>query len=204
MSEKLRTQKWALENSGKSLPVYANSTTPGLKIHLGSGPINIQGWVNIDGRAYEHVHLVAEGFALTEFADGGVSEIYLCHVLEHFSFEEAEELLKNLKRKLRKGGLIRISVPSFDKLIAVYKESNSNLDVVKFALMGGQDYQYNFHKSIYNQDALGQLLGRCGFSGIQEWDTLADFGVSLGDWSNGTFSTAHGERQISLNLKGTA
>lgn len=202
ISGSVQAQRWAWGNSDKSLPVYVAPMPPGLKVHLGSGPINIQGWINVDARAYEHVHVVSDGFELREFADGAISEIYLCHVLEHFSFEEAEALLKSLKVKLRQGGVIRISVPSFDRLIEVYKLSGSDITKVKFALMGGQDYQYNFHKSLYNLKSLRELLEHCGYSNVLEWETLADFGVDLGDWSNGTFATKHGALPISLNLKG--
>jgi predicted SAM-dependent methyltransferase len=194
--------KWSLLNMDKSIPIYTNSISSGLKVHLGSGPINLQGWINIDARSYEHVHLVCNEFDLSEFSDGAISEIYLCHVLEHFSFQEAEVLLKSLKIKLRQGGIIRISVPSFDRLIEVYKHCNSDITKVKFALMGGQDYQYNFHKSVYNLKSLRELLENCGYKMILEWETLADFGVDLGDWSNGVFTTNKGALPISLNLKG--
>jgi predicted SAM-dependent methyltransferase len=196
-----QAQRWAWGNSDRPLPVYVAPMSPGLKVHLGSGPINMQGWINIDARSYEHVHVVSNGFELREFADGAISEIYLCHVLEHFSFEEAEALLKSLKVKLRQGGVIRISVPSFDKLIDVYKLSGLDINKVKLALMGGQDYQYNFHKSLYNLKSLRELLEHCGYSNVLEWETLVDFGVDLGDWSNETFATKQGALPISLNLK---
>jgi predicted SAM-dependent methyltransferase len=199
---KAHAQRWAWGNSGRPLPVYVAAMSPGLKVHLGSGPINIQGWINVDARSYEHVHVVSDGFDLREFADGAISEIYLCHVLEHFSFHEAESLLKSLKLKLRQGGVIRISVPCFDRLIEVYKASGSDISKIKFALMGGQDYQHNFHKSLYNLKSLRKLLEHCGYSNILEWETLTEFGVDLGDWSNETFATAKGAMPISLNLKG--
>ncbi len=199
----LSSLEWGFLNSDKSLPVYTTFSSSGLKVHLGSGPINIQGWINVDARDYEHVHLVSNGFELGEFADGAISEIYLCHVLEHFSFEESKALLKSLKVKLRPGGVIRISVPSFDRLIEVYKVSGFDITKVQFALMGGQDYQYNFHKSLYNLKSLRQLLENCGYSNVLEWETEIDFGVDLGDWSNGSFITNQGALPISLNLKGT-
>lgn len=202
VAAKIHAQKWAWMNSDKPLPIYADSKAPGLKVHLGSGPINIQGWVNVDARPYAHVHLVSDGFELREFADGSIAEIYLCHVLEHFSFEEAQILLTKLRAKLCKGGVIRISVPSFDKLIDVYRASGNDLTKVKFALMGGQDYQYNFHKSLYNQSSLRQLLAQCGYSNMLEWDTRGDFGVELGDWSTGGIASGQGTMSISLNLKG--
>lgn len=193
--------RWLRQNHDKPVTIYAKSQSPGLKVHLGAGPINIQGWINVDARAYEHTHLVATDFELEQFADGAISEIYMCHVLEHFSFVEAEMLLKNLRRKLREGGMVRISVPCFDKLVAVYSDNQFDLEIIKYALMGGQDYEYNFHKSVYNKKNLERLFEMCGYSGVTEWNTIEDFGVDLGDWSSRSFAPPKEMRQISLNLK---
>jgi len=201
IAAKIQAQKWAWRNSDKSLPIYAESAVPGLKIHLGSGPINIQGWVNVDARPYSHVHVVSAGFELREFADGTVSEIYLCHVLEHFSFEESKQLLRGLRKKLVVGGVVRISVPSFDKLIDIYEKSNQDLEKIKYAVMGGQDYQYNFHKSLYNASVLRNIFTEGEYSDVVEWDTLADFGIDLGDWSTGAILVNGRSMPISLNMK---
>lgn len=192
---------WGWKHKHQSLPVYTSVASSGLKVHLGSGPINIQGWVNVDARPYSHVHLVSEGLELQEFADNMISEIYLCHVLEHFSFNEAKTLLVSLFKKLAPGGVLRLSVPSFDLLIDVYRESGNNLELIKYAVMGGQDYQYNFHRSLYNREALCKLLGETGFTNATEWKTLEDFGVDLGDWSSGSIRFNGTSKYISLNIK---
>ena len=186
----------------KPMPIYTPVIMPGLKVHLGSGDVNLQGWINIDARFNEHVHIVSEGFNLDKFSDEAIDEIYMCHVLEHFSFKEAEDLLHGFKKKLRYGGVIRISVPDIDRLIEIYRASNKNLDKVKYALMGGQDYEYNFHKSIYNEVSLRNLLHKCGFNDIVVWDTKSDFGVDIGDWSTGIISSDIGKIPVSINLKG--
>ena len=191
-----------IRNLKKPDVIYVKAISYGLKVHLGAGPINIQGWINVDARGYDHTHLVAKGFDLAEFSDGSISEIYMCHVLEHFSFAEAESLLRHFKRKLCVGGVIRISVPSFDKLVEVYLDGDNNLDLIKSALMGGQDYEFNFHKSIYNHLSLMKMLKACGYVDVEAWDTISDFGVDLGDWSNKSFSSSKGPLMISLNLKG--
>ena len=190
-----------LKNMNKPEVIYPKQQTGGLKIHLGAGPINIQGWVNVDARDDDHVHLVAKGFELAEFSDGTISEIYMCHVLEHFSFSEAEEVLKNLMAKLRVDGVIRLSVPDFDKLIEVYLENDKDLDSIKLAIMGGQEYEFNFHKSIYNHGNLTRLLKECGYVDVVSWDTETDFGIDLGDWSSKTLRSGSGRKMISLNLK---
>jgi predicted SAM-dependent methyltransferase len=183
---------------------YTKQMAPGLKVHLGAGGINIQGWINIDARNLPHIHLVTENFELEEFVSDSISEIYLCHVLEHFSFAELNPILSKLHRKLRNGGLLRISVPSFDSIIEIYKNNGSQLNSIKFALMGGQDYHYNYHKSLFNKEYLTALLFNNGYGYIEEWTTVADFGVDLGDWSNKQFTTNRGNIPISLNLKARA
>ncbi len=184
-----------------SRPIYAKNENVGLKIHLGAGPINIQGWVSIDARQAPHIHLRSEGFALNEFADGAISEIYMCHVLEHFSFEETGNILRNFHKKLKVGGVLRLSVPDFDRLVTVYQANGNNLELIKFALMGGQDYAHNFHKCVFNHGTLAELLAACGFEHMTEWNTLEEFGVHLGDWSETGFQTPKGEFPISLNMK---
>ena len=74
-------------------PVFTNNKKDGLKIHLGAGNINLQGWVNIDAQASSHIHIVDSSLLFDEFTDGSISVFYLCHILEHFTFKEAEILL---------------------------------------------------------------------------------------------------------------
>jgi hypothetical protein len=69
------------------------------------------------------------------------------------------------------------------------------------ALMGGQDYKYNFHKAVFNKALLSSLLMSCGFVSVQTWSTQEDFGIDLGDWSNRGFDTPTGNIPVSLNIK---
>lgn len=178
--------------------------TEGLKLHLGCGDIDIRGYVNIDGRNAKHIHVVSDGFNLNEFTDCSVSEIYLCHVLEHFSFSEAKCLLKRINNKLINGGSVRLSVPDFDKLIDVYLKNDRNIVWIKHPLMGGQGYDFNFHKSLYNRESLYSLLEDCGYEAQQEWETVQDFGTDLGDWSSKKLKTPKGSWEVSLNVKAFA
>jgi predicted SAM-dependent methyltransferase len=169
------------------------------KVHIGCGPVNIEGWINIDARNAPHVHLHTDVIDLASFTDGSLGEIYLCHVLEHFSFAEAEEVMRTFHRKLRPGGVLRISVPDFRSLAQRYLENKVDLESIKFALMGGQDYVYNFHKSVYDEETLANLFRKTGFIAATSYDTQKDFGTDLGDWSTGEIKSF----KISLNMKAT-
>ena len=183
-------------------PVYVKNIKDGIKIHVGAGGINLQGWINIDARRFSHTHIKTNKLNLEEFKDGSIDCIYLCHVLEHFSFNEVNSLLKLFFTKLRKNGILMISVPDFKSLSEIYYRSNYDLSSIKNALMGGQDYEYNFHKAVFDKESLKSLLEELGFSSIEEWITDKEFGRSIGDWSDHIQKVKGFKIPISLNLKG--
>jgi len=195
-----RWQKAALTNASEPVPIFTTMRTElpnGLKVHLGAGDINLQGWVNVDARAFGHIHARTASLELAEFTDGAVSAIYLCHVLEHLSFDEVDALVRVWHRKLAPGGVLFVSVPDFDAIVRIYQSAGNDLDAIKHPLMGGQGYEYNFHKSVYNERALARVLEAGGFRHVERWDTAREFGSDLGDWSSRSVAGV----PISLNLK---
>ncbi len=182
-------------------PIYTKRDE-GIRLHLGSGNINLQGWINIDARKNSHIHILEKNFKLETFADNSITEIYLCHVLEHFTPNEIENLMEIFSRKLINGGTLRISVPDFDNLILIYKLSRNNIEKIDPILLGGQDHIYNFHKSIFNKAKLKKIFKKYSFNFITEWETKDVFGYSLGDYSNQKIKIANKKVNISLNLAG--
>ena len=182
-------------------PIYTKQTD-GIKLHLGSGNINLQGWINIDARNGNHIHILEKDFKLEKFADNSISEIYLCHVLEHFTIHEIENLLKIFSKKLLLGGILRISVPNFDSILKIYQLSHNNIDKIYPILLGGQDHIYNFHKSIFNKRNLTNLLTKNNFGHIKQWNTKQIFGSNIGDYSSQNVRISNQKIPISLNIQG--
>ena len=165
-------------------------------LHIGCGDINLQGWINIDARPANHVHILTNKITLDEFADESIGVIYLSHVLEHFDFNESSLLLQTFYRKLKKGGVLLIAVPDFAALVNVYNQYK-NLPLIEKALMGGQQYQYNYHKSVYDKSFLTKKLLDAGFSHAELYDTRDEFGKEIGDFSTYRIH----EQLISLNMR---
>ena len=198
----LKIFKWyefVIENFKKKPPVFTK-VNEGIRIHLGPGDVNLQGWINIDGIKMAHIHNVDKDFELQEFKDNTVSEIYLSHVLEHFSFQDSKILLEKLKLKLKSNGILRISIPDIDKILKAYEETK-NLNLLKNAIMGGQNTDLDFHKSIYNFEELKNVLISSGYKNVSVWKTEEDFGKSIGDWSDFTHKINGKKFNLSLNLK---
>lgn len=189
-------------NNNKFNIVFPDNKTNGLKIHLGSGEINLQGWVNIDARKFNHTHLVSQDFSLKEFKNNSVEQIYLCHVLEHFSFKDSPKLLEVIKNKLKLSGIVRISVPNFKQIVKIYNASK-DLNIIKNALMGGQSYNNDFHRSVYDFKEIYDLLRELGFKKIMKWNPKFFFKTSVGDWSEYKYVVRGRSYPISINIQAT-
>ena len=57
--------------------------------------------------------------------DNSVDILYSSHMLEHLDKAETDIFLREAKRVIVPGGIIRIVVPDFDNLINEYKQSNN-------------------------------------------------------------------------------
>lgn len=193
----------AMRQGDTALPVYPVKFDEGIKVHIGSGSINVQGWINLDARSFPHTHILSNGVSLDMFADTAISQIYLCHVLEHFSFKEVDEILVSFARKLKSGGRVYISVPDLSAMVNIFTENNNDLSIIKSALMGGQDYEFNFHKAAFTKESLSNSLQAAGFANASTWRVEEVFGREIGDWSSRHIPTPRGPRSISLNLMAT-
>ena len=58
-----------------------------------------------------------------------VDLIYACHIVEHLDQEETSIFFNECNRVLKPGGIVRVVVPDFDKLVDSYKSNNDILTV---------------------------------------------------------------------------
>lgn len=165
-------------------------------LHVGCGDIDLHGWINIDARPADHVHILTDKVTLNEFADHSIGVIYLSHVLEHFDFKESALLLQTFHRKLKPGGVLLVAVPDFAAVVDIYTKTKS-LKTIEDVLMGGQSYAYNYHKSVYDQELLRNKLLEAGFSHAELYDTKDEFGREIGDFSTHLVQG----HPISLNMR---
>lgn len=171
-------------------------------IHIGCGELNDPRYINIDTRPMPHIHFMNSiedlpGIFTAEYAD----LIYACHVLEHISHRNLIKTIQKLYKCLKRGGILRISVPDFDTIVDMYRESNS-IDSIKMPLMGGQDYKSNFHFSVFNKRYLTEILLKTGFKEVREWNPVIASNHNFDDWSRRNITWSNKEWKISLNLEG--
>ena len=181
-----------------------------MRIHLGCGKRNFPGWVNVDLSDYDHIHHRASIDRLVMFDDCCAELIYASHAFEYFDRAQGIQVLKEWRRVLRPGGVLRIAVPDFEALIELYRK-NSKLDQILGPLFGrmevnaGSGSVFLFHKTVYDFASLSRMLVEAGFMDVRHWNwRLVDHGV-YDDCSQAYFP--HMEKDtgmlLSLNLEAT-
>ena len=87
-----------------------------------------------------HIHYKTSIDKLDMFEDGSVDLIYSSHSLAYFDRIEVKALLQEWRRVLAGGGVLRLAVPDFDKLILAYQKS-ADLSTILGPLYGRMEIQ---------------------------------------------------------------
>lgn len=180
------------------------------KVHLGCWHRFIPGFVHVDLCDFEHIDYKSTVDALPFFPDGSVDLLYASHVFEYFDAVQAPLVLKEWKRVLKKGGVIRLAVPNFPALAKVY-EMTGDISRVRGPLYGRMniatqngDYVL-YHKTVYDEISLSKLLSDHGFVDVRFWNWRETEHADVDDHSQAYFP--HMKKDdgllISLNIEAT-
>ena len=201
LRRKLKRQLSCLKRRFVEPPLPKNSDGKVL-VHVGCGEKNVPGFINVDARPLAHVHVVTDNItSLADFETGTVDLVYMCHVLEHIKNDDLKNVLSEMRRVLKDGGVLRISVPDFDKLIDVYNAAGKDIESIRRQLMGGQDHQYNVHYCVFNHRRLSDLFKEVGFREVSSWDPDNCRYHDFKDRASRRIKVNGKEYMISLNLE---
>lgn len=190
-------RKWAALKS--KVLGDADATT---LLHIGCGEINAAGFINIDARRQPHVHIVTTNlFKLEMIPSNTVDLIYMSHVLEHVGHRDVVTTLREMHRILKSGGILRISVPDFDKILDIYQASDNDITAIIQPLMGGQDYPFNYHYTVFNEAHLRSTMTRGGFRTTRHWDPELSSHHDFEDWASKKIPRQGRDFPISLNIE---
>ncbi len=141
-----------------------------IKLHLGCGWRNFgREWIHIDGGDYPHLDF--QDITKLQFQNNSVDVIYSSHTIEYFDREEIKMILSEWKRTLKDGGILRLAVPDFEKLIMVYK-TTKDLNRILGPLFGKMPMgsETIYHKTTYDFSSLKSLLEEVGFSQVKRYN----------------------------------
>jgi predicted SAM-dependent methyltransferase len=182
-----------------------------MKINLGCGPVQPSDWVNVDGsmRAwlasrlpwFDRCLVALQLAPATEFGpktvyanltkrfpwgDKSADAIYMGEVLEHFTREAGEHVLRECHRVLRPGGTLRIRVPDHARFWTNYLREYDDVrrrprpewslahtrwtEMYFRDICVGRPHLWqsigHFHKWMYDDVSLTLLLESMGFTNV--------------------------------------
>lgn len=94
-----------------------------MKLHLGCGTNYMPGWVNIDFDAPK-ADLKADLRQALPYGTASGRLIFNEHFIEHITREEGLAFLKECRRVLKPGGILRVSTPDLRWIVAQYVSGN--------------------------------------------------------------------------------
>lgn len=197
------SKTWRKELWKRKLAHFPSTPDGKRLLHIGCGDINSPEFINLDARPLPHIHIVSKDiFSLKMIPDASLDMVYMCHVLEHVPRGQVLRTIREIGRVLIRNGILRISVPDFDHIINLYKESGSEINSIAPALMGGQNYEFNFHYSVFNHNHLAALLTDGGFQDVRNWDPRNCEHHDFDDWASKYIYLNERPFPISLNIEG--
>lgn len=182
--------------------------TPIKKLHLGCGAKKIEGWFHIDLVDFPHIDHRGKVEELFFIKDGTVELIYASHVLEHFGRRTYMDVLREWRRVLAPGGILRLAVPDFETGARLYLSGklSRGIEDVRGIVSGGQRDQYDFHGMIFDERDLTRALLEAGFSSTRKWDWGATSHSHIDDYSQAYLPHMDKENgtPVSLNIEAIA
>lgn len=154
-----------------------------MRLHLGSGPVILPGWVNIDVRPYPGVDRVLDVRDGLPFEN--VSHIFAEHFIEHFELEDALRIVRECRRVLSDDGVLRLTTPNLDWVWATSyasrwaatSDTTATIDIASWrhdeaaardCVTLNRGFRAWGHKFLYNAAMLTELLHRAGFAKV-DW-----------------------------------
>lgn len=125
-----------------------------MKVNLGCGEFNLEGWTNVD--LYPPADIVGDMRTLQFEA---VSEVNMDHSLEHISYHDVPGLLRNIRSWMIPGGTFRIEVPDMAEIMR-RGESDALWMIYTY---GAQSTDGEYHRSGYTAAVLRGLLEQLGW-----------------------------------------
>jgi predicted SAM-dependent methyltransferase len=145
------------------------------RLNIGCGDKILEGWTNIDKsfQYYQTQGDTTRGYGdatKLDFKSNCVDEIYASHVLDHLSRrEELDKALSEWFRVLKPGGILRVAVSDFEKVVRMY---NEGLDLERLwgHIVGGHKTGYDRHGCVFDFKLLKNYLEKHGFVDVKRYD----------------------------------
>jgi predicted SAM-dependent methyltransferase len=143
------------------------------RVHYGCGGNILPGWLNVDGVTWSFAGGLRSANSITlvdlagrhPFPDEAFQFAYAEDFIEHLTQADSLTFLTESYRTLRPGGVLRLSFPSLEGVLAKHYVDNS----FATAVAAKQDAFDNWgHEHFYSSRSLELVARHIGFTGFEE------------------------------------
>jgi predicted SAM-dependent methyltransferase len=147
------------------------------RLNWGCGDHVAAGWINSDIKQGDDVDLVADIKAGLPLASGCLDYAVSVHALPELPYPELVPALRELRRVLKPGGVLRLVLPDLDRAIDAYRRGESDyfkVDPREVQSLSGrfivQMLWYGYSRSLFTRDFAVELLEKAGFEDVRDCD----------------------------------
>ena len=138
-----------------------------MRLHIGSGPVTIPGWTNVDIARWPGVDIVLD--VREPWPMNDVEFVFAEHFIEHLTLSDGLTFLRSCRAALKPDGVLRLSTPNLDWVwLTHYKNPDEMSEDEK--LIGCLEINRAFHgwghEFLYNVHTLELALRAAGFAEV--------------------------------------
>jgi SAM-dependent methyltransferase len=149
------------------------STTTTRRLNWGCGDKPLPGWINSDQKQTPGVDLCCDILDGLPLDDDSIDYAVSIHALPELPLEHLVPALQELRRVLRRGGVLRLALPDLERGFRAYVDGDRDYFLVPdddARSLGGklvtQLLWYGYSRSLFTADFIEELLRRAGFEEI--------------------------------------
>ncbi len=152
------------------------------KLQLGSGFNHISGWLGTDIAPTSNDVAFLDATKPFPMADQTFDYVFSEHMIEHISWQDGLQMLKQCLRVLKPGGILRLSTPDLAVLLGLYQKNREamadryiewitdqflpDIDVYKAPFVINNAFRNFGHQFLYDGDVLNMAMSKAGFINI--------------------------------------
>lgn len=142
-----------------------------MRLEIAAGENPRPGYIHHDIRELPDIEIVCEAREITEHVETrSCEEVCAAHILEHFSYHETKDILKDWVSLLKKGGLLHIEVPNISWQASAFCDGKIDDKEYIYYVFGEQDHKYNFHYAGFTSRILRELFNEVSLKNINIMD----------------------------------
>lgn len=138
------------------------------KLHVGSGPVLLEGWINVDNQPYRGIDQVLDIREGIPYGD--LEFIFAEHFIEHLAYDDAMKFLRDCRKALVDGGVLRLTTPNLDWVwMTQYHlgQWTQPSEAVRDCFWMNKAFRGWGHQFLYNAETLTECLRDAGFATVE-------------------------------------